>query len=359
MITKTQSADDLILHLRYFSWLYFFYSYDETHLLIADAFFIRKIQTAKKQKMNYKTATPETYEAVITDDTKKVLVFCTENELGLVKKLQAKYPKKTITSGTYNYSCTGPRRNSTFRPFKSPQKSKAARPVFIISTPYADAEFISKTMSVNGLPVPYEYLSRATGTWLQFHKGFQISRYYNEVEQLYTKDKNLYGLLQTDVLSNLFENTSFSLARFINFLQTNNAKVILVNSTDHFSQAVMGSIMHNTPERSVWTKINNAKIQSKVDSGTISRVLSKLKQIPDDEAILETIANSNIDHLQINIEDFIANQANHIKEIANFIEKPLDSNPLTQDYEDGLKVITGLSSSEEAVRRYMIDCLGL
>ncbi|UTW60013.1 hypothetical protein KFE96_06815 [Kordiimonas sp. SCSIO 12603] len=353
------SADELILHFRYFSWLYLFYSYDETHLLIADPFFIRKVMSAQNRQMRYNLATPETYEQHVTEDIKKILVFCSKDELPLIKKLQTQYPDKIITSGTYSYSCTGPQRNSTFRPYQPASPSKKARPVFFISTPYADAEFISHAMKENNLPMPYEYLGRATATWLKFHKNFQVSRFYNEVERIFSQDDNLYALLQTDVLSSLFNNTNFSIKRFIKFLLKNEAKVVLVNRKDHFAQAVMASVLHNTPERSVWTKKNKAKINATIDSGTVARTLSHKQNLAEDESLLDEIANSGIEHIRIQMEDFIDNQAKYISEIANLIEKNTLSSITPQDYEAGLQEIHGLSKDGNIVRRYMIDSLGL
>ncbi len=348
------------MHLRYFSWLHFFYNYDSSHLLIADAFFVRAIQSAKREKMNYKTATPETYESVVSEETRKILVFCSKNEVPLIRKLQAQYPDKTITSGTYHYSCTGPKRHPSFKQFTSAQKSKDARPVFMISTPYADAEFIARVMDANNLPMPYEFLSRATGTWLNYQKDFQISRFYNRVETAATKDdQSLYALLQTDVLSSLFENTHFSFNHFIKFLKSKNAKVILVNRKDHFAQAVMGSVMHATPERSVWTKKSAQKIQAKINAGTVAGTLSRQQQIPDHEVILDKIAASGLDHMKLHTEDFIEDQEGKTKEIAAFIDKSVPSKLAIKDYENGLKEINGLSVDGDAVRRYMIDSLGL
>lgn len=359
IVAQKQYADDLLLQLRYLFWLHFFYTYDETHLLIADPFFIRKIQKAKPEKMKYQVATPDAYESAITDNIKKILVFCTQHEVPLVKKLQAQYPDKIITSGTYGYSCTGKGRQSTFLPFKAPMESRNADLVFMITTPYADGEFIAQLMETNGLPMPYEFFGRAHGTWLKAHKNFQISRYFGEVERRFAKDKKLFSLLQTDVLKSLFDNTHFSLERFLKFAKKKNAKFILVNRKDHFAQAFMGSLLSTTPERSVWTKKGKTAIGASVDTNVIAQALVQQQQLPKDEEMLDQIAASGIPYMRIEMEDFIKNQTSNIEAIASFIGQPITETVLHKDYAAGTSEITGTKLDGEDMRRYTMDILGI
>ena len=349
----------LMKHLSHWAWVHSMYQYTDKHLIIADQFFIDKLRNARSKSLTCETVTPATYQAALPGKIKKILVFCQQNELAIVRDIQRKYPDIAVTSGTYSYALVGPNRLSKLREFKPVNPSLSAKPVIMLSTPYADAEFLSAVAVKNGLPGFHEYLARPFATWLQGYRGFQTARFHKIAEQQFSKGGEFHFLLQTDVLNSLFANTNFSLKRFIRYLADTEAKVILVTDRGKQAQAVRGQLVNRSPERSVWTKKPSKRMVVKYEPADMSGSIQRQSHLAEDEHLLGQIAASEADTMQVCLEDFVAEQAKVLGELAVFFGAKLPEKVETLDYDGGYELASNLLLAPIEYRRHMIDKLGL
>ncbi len=335
------------------------YTYDESHLLIADEWFLDQVRSARPAAFQCKTARPKNYTAAITPDIKKVLVFCESGELALVRSLQKAYPEIQVTSGTYGYACVGKDRYPRLKEYMPPVTAKNPRPTFILSAPYADAEFITNAMEAAGLPPTCEYLARPFSTWLTAHKNFQVSRFYNTVVRHYAKAGQLFWLLQTDVMQAVFDNTPYSMPRFIRDLKRLDARVILVSRDSAWRQAVTAQLLHRTGERSVWTKSPNKKILSVREDGDIFGCLDWGDKVRAGNQYLDQIDESLPNCLKLNLEEFASNQTEQLQQVADFVGLELSADAETLDYSSGYDTAPDVARLTSLLQRELIDRLGL
>ena len=195
----------VIEQFRYWSWFHVLYLYDDSHLLIADEAFIDFVRKSRKDVFRCKTARPTGYVDSVTPDIKKILVFTKTGERAIVRSLQERFPDVLVTSGTYGFACTGKDRYPRLFEYSSKRPKKNIRPTIFLSTPYADAEFVIKALAERGMPFAPEHLARPFVSWLGVQQGFQISRFYKEMEHRFSKNGQLYTLVQTDVLNSLLK----------------------------------------------------------------------------------------------------------------------------------------------------------
>jgi len=352
--------NQLMKHLGSWSWLHMLYQYDDTHLLIAGSFFVEHLKRARKKPLLCKTALPSNFDEAITDKIKKVLVFSEHDELAITRKIQREHPHIKVTSGTYGYALTGKDRYPRLKEYKPAKKlEQTNRPVLILSTPYADAEFITNVMAENGLPYFHEYLGRPFATWLLRHRHFQVGRFYGTAEQHYAKNGTLHYLLQTDVLNSVFDNTSFTLKRFIQYLEVSQAKVILVKRRDTIAQALNGQLLNRTLERSVWTKKNAAPLRCKYLPTDLYGSMHRQNHIVEDEKMLDQIAASRTSTLAVCLENFIEDQSSGLADIAAFLGASLGETIETIDYGAGYEKAPNIVRAPDQFRRELIDRVGL
>lgn len=357
--TREAQIDLFMKHVGYWSWIHVLYLYDESHLLIADEWFIDRVRKARPAALKCQTARPDAYETAITADIKKVLVFCAEGELALVRKLQAEYPAIQTVSGTYGFACVGKDRYPRLKEFQEPFKGAAVKPTFILSTPYADAEFVTSAMTHNGMPPTVEYLARPFSTWLAMQKNFQISRFYNTVRRHYVKDGALSWHMQTDVLQALFQHSAYSLKRFARDLKRLDANVIFVSRGGQWAQAVTAQLLHRTGERSVWTKSPKKKIKSVREQGDLFGCLEWEEDIRAGDACLKELESLLPQSLHINLEEFIKDQTGSLQKIANFTGASLGEAVEPLDYAAGYETAADIPRLITRLQRELIDRLGL
>ncbi|PCI59479.1 MAG: hypothetical protein COB37_11580, partial [Kordiimonadales bacterium] len=300
--------DQFVNHMGCWGWIHLFYKYDNSCLVIADQPFINLVRAARPASLACNFVTPQLSMAAVHKGIKKILVFCAEGEVSLVSALQQKYPNIIVTSGTYSFTCTGPKRLSRLKNYTPPQKKPNPVPVILLTTPYCDGEFVAKAMANNGLPMPFEYFARPLISWMAIQKDFQIVRYYRRIVEQYSNGEELYLMLQTDFLRAVFENTGLSVARFIQFLEKSGAKVVFLNRKNRFMQAVTGQILHATGERSIWSKPPNKALKRSAFSPNFADTFARYNDLEEDQKLLDRLSNSGVDSLHLVLEDFIDNQ---------------------------------------------------
>lgn len=364
LLLQDQSAwqTQLMKHLSHWSWVHKLYQYSDKHLIIADEFFVDILRNARAKPLKAKTATPETYGSVLNAKIKKILVFCRSGELALVRKLQKKHPKIAVTSGTYGYMLTGPDRQPRMREFKPAIKGDGAttrpKPVLILSTAYAEAEFMAALMKANGLPVFHEYLGRPFDTWLQAHDYFQPLRFYRAAEQAFASGDTFHFLLQSDVLNRVFARSSFKERHFIKALEQADASVILVKRRDRVAQAISGQLLNRTNERSLWTKKATRSMACKYLPTDLNGCVQRQRLIAADEAMLDRVHASQASSREIYLEDFIADQASGLVEIAAFLGEAPPKDVQTLDYDAGFETAEHIPEAFTAYRRELTDRIG-
>jgi len=356
---RSELIQTFMRHVSHWSWVHILYTYDDSHLLIADDWFISELRTARPDTLSLRTAKPHNYQDAITDKIKEVLVFCEEGELALVKKIQAEHPELHVTSGTYGFACVGVDRYARLKAFAPQTRGRKIVPTLILSTPYADAEFVTNVMTKAGMPETCEYMGRPFESWLKLHKNFQVTRYYATTKDFYVKKKQLSWLMQTDVLQAVFDNTSYSLKRFIADLNRLGAKVVLVSRKRTSVQAVTAQVFARTAERSVWTKSPTKKIISNYEDGDFTGCIKWEQDIQSGQAILDAVAARVSGTMPIVLEDFIMDQGKYITKIAQYLGYELSGEPEPEDYIAGYETTPHTHTISMRFQRELIDRLGL
>ena len=356
---KKAWQNQLMKHLTHFTWFNAVNNFGDKHLVITEDFLIKRLQNQRKRPAAVKVATPDNFETAISTSVKKVLVFCRRNELAIVRKIRKDHPKLEVTSGTYGFNIFGRERLPKLSEFTQASTQKIATPILVLATSYSDAEFVAKSMAENNLPYFHEFLGRHYGTWAKGHKSFQIARFYNAMDRRYSAEGKMHYLLQTDVLSSMFVNTSFSLARFIRYLEKAHAKVILVRRKDKLAQAVTGQLLNRSSERSVWTKKPSKKIAVKFQAEDISGCIERQLLLDSEEKILASVAVSCAASMEVFLEDFRENQPAGLASLAAFLEEKPRQPAATFDYDKGYDLAPDLVLAPTEYKRQLIDKLGI
>jgi hypothetical protein len=349
----------LVRHLGHTSWMRFLYKYNDSHLLIADSFFLDAVRRAKKARLAIHLASVDDWQDAIDENIKKILVFTQRDELAVVREIHARYPDMHVTSGTYQFMVSGQKRQMKMRPYPSAKFVKPKQPLLIISTPYANAEFVAKAMDSAGMPFAYEYFSRALGTWLERFDRFQVARYFAVVMRNFTKQGRISTLVQTDVLSSVMASGNLSVRRLKSFLKATNAKVILVNRRDHFAQAGEGQLLNRSAERSMCSLRLGARIDDAYQPTDITGCLARLKAIKEGEQLLSDLAASDLNTHSICIEEFVADQQAGLEKISEQFgwQRPVDYEEL--DYVAPYNEKPGMSTVATKFRRELSDRAGI
>lgn len=359
MLAKGAELKKFMRHLSHWSWVHRLYQLNDTHLLIADDFFLDHLHGTREKPLTIKTSPIAGCEDAITDNIQKILVFCRLGELRLVRALQRKYPKVVVISGTYGFSVTDAARMPKLFPYQAPQADVKPGQVVLLSAPYVEAEFIARSMAENTLPYCHEFLGRPFALWLKHHKNFQVTRFFDAAMQHYGSDGRLPTLLQTDVLRSVFENTSFSLSRLLKYLKKIDAKVIVVRRQDKIMQVVSAQLLDRTAERSVWTNRPKKKLGTVFQAADVDQCLDRYTQVSKDSAILDAVAAADLNVHELTLEDFIENQAYGLQAIADFLElnlpQPLNLLDYFSAYANAADVMPGAATFKQA----MIDKTGL
>ncbi|MFC3051677.1 hypothetical protein [Kordiimonas pumila] len=349
-------------HMRHWSWFFFINQYDADHLIVADDFFLHEVENSSPRRLKCKLASLHAVHEAVTDEIEKILVFCQQGEMALVRELQARYPDKTVVSGTYTYALTGPDRSPRMLPtvpYVQLDTQSYGKPVFILSTAYADAEFIAQVFVENGLPLFHEHLGRLFVSWLSVHQHFQVSRFYDAAQRRFSRKGHFFSLLQIDVLQAVFDNTPFKLNRFIRFLEQSGAKVILVSQDDHITQSVRAEFLDQSIERSVWTQKTDKKRIVKTWASGITGWIKRCLRFEQQEHILNAVEDAGIPSYRITLEAFLQNQELSIREMADFIGFPIEGDITVGDYSVVDTHAPTLQDAVVAFRREMIDRLGI
>jgi len=351
--------DTLLLHLGHWSWRYVLHRYDDSHLIVADTFFLRHLRSAGNSQLHCRTALPQDYRGAVTDEIKKVLVFCQRDELQIIRELRAEHPQVQVISGTYGYALVGRDRYPRLKPFLPPT-GKLWQPVnIILSSASAEAEFVAKVMDENGMPYFHEYFGRPFITWLQHHEGFQVSRFYDAALQHFSKGGPLNLLLQMDVLNSIFENTPFKPGHFIRFLEKVQAKVVVVTARDEMMQVCRGQLFNRSIERSAWTKSSKRKITAHYKDGDLLGCMIRQGQLAKDTEFLSQAVTADTDTLSICLEDFRDDQQAYITRLAEFFGEAVPENFKSVDYLSGYTNAKKVLPAATEFKRELHDRLGL
>lgn len=360
MYREEKWLDRFTKHMGYMAWVHVLYGYDDKHLFVSDEDILQRVKGARKAPLRCRLAPPEDYQSSITDNIKKILVFCRSGELGIVKELTRKYPKRVVTSGTYGFSLVG----ADHYPFLIPFGSRKPLPTIkermvVLSTSYADAEFLGQLLHKNGGPNFQEFLGRQHGTWMQQHRPFQISRFMDQVSRRFAASGTLAVHLQADVLMSLFDNTSLTLDRMVDYWRRTGTRVVVVKRRDRMFQAILGQILSRTAERSVWTKKPSRLLEVQYNNGDFIGYLRRSSLLLDEEALLNDILSSAVETLDIHMEDVISAPQEGLETLASFLGIKLNDTFEAIDYFSGFEAAPHLLAAHDQVRRDWIDRVGL
>ncbi len=360
MYLEEKWLDRFTRHMGYMTWLHVLYGYDDKHLFIADEDILQRAKGARKVPLRCRLATPEDYRSSLTDNIRKILVFCRSGELGIVKELIRKYPKRVVTSGTYGFSLVGADHYPLLIPFRNRKPLPAIKErMVLLSTSYADAEFLSRLLHKNGGPDFQEFLGRQHATWMQQHRPFQISRFMDQVHRRFAANGTLAVHLQADVLTALMDNTPLTIDRLVDYWRGTGTRVVLVKRRDRMFQAILGQILNRTAERSVWTKKPSRLLEVKYNNEDFIGYLRRSSSLLDEEALLDGISSSAVETLDIHMEDVISAPQEGLEALASFLGIKLNDTFEAIDYFSGYESAPHLLAVHDQLRRDWIDRVGL
>lgn len=345
-------------HMRHWSWMFNINKFNAASMVITDEFFLRELRQRYPSGLNCKLATTSGWQQVIDGDIKKVLVFTAVGELAIVKQLRTLYPDKTVVSGTYDFALAGPDRLARFSSYQR-QTTDLARPTILLSAAYSDAEFLAKAIAENGGPLFHEHLSRLFISWLRVHRPFQVSRFYQLAQARFGTGKGFFTHLQVDVLEALFENTAFTLDKFIKFMEQQNARVIVFSQENDVEQAARATLFDNSIERSVWT-VKAAKKRLGESLGRRSaEFFGNLSRGRKNASILSAVEASSVQTFSLTLESFLQDQASQMSKLQEFLEINPEAKPRTLDYEDCKQRMPNFAGDVSVMKHVLIDRIGL
>jgi len=347
-----------MLHVVQWHWPHRIKKFDETCLVVADQEFIDRLQ---KQGGTYNCSfkTQNDLDKMDLTRIEKILVFLMCQERETVARLKKSYPDKIISSGTYEFSVVDANRIPRMQ-LKRRAPSKAEKgPVVIVATPNSDAEYLVKTMEMNGLPAPWEYIGRPYISWMKLRGELAFHPLVETAAKRYATDQGIAYLFHTDVLAALFDNTDFSLGAFVEWLQAQQARVILINRRDILMQAYICGQFKNTHERSPWTLSRNRQLTFKNSSFNSLNVLEVLAHLRIGENILGDIAARMTNVHSVVLEDMLEDIEGSIAAIANHIgETPADV-LATIEHESCIELMPNLIEVQREFKRQILDRLGI
>ncbi len=180
-----------------------------------------------------------------------ILVLCRQGEWALVKRLRHLYPKAQVFSVSYEVAANNAMGQSQLHwQGELPGRSKKS-PTFIVSLPYSQAEYFSQTLGLNGHPVSYELIGRASAIWAKISSDYNPVRLFWEIERRYGQGKGLYMLVQFDVLQGLIEHSGLTWRHVSDYLTATEAKVIYYSRRNKLLQAMEATLLSTLNLRSL------------------------------------------------------------------------------------------------------------
>ncbi|NVK42682.1 MAG: hypothetical protein HWE39_15680 [Oceanospirillaceae bacterium] len=328
-------------------------------VLVIDADILRMFEN-RLETLPCQTVSPKMAESRIDGDFNRVFVLCRKDELRLVERLRAKFPRKRIYSMTYDVA---PR--SLFAPpVKFPQPvmdaTPAKRPIILISSPYSDAEFLANILSENGLGAPKEYLDQPLATWIEQHEGFQLARYFDALVKLYRKDGVFDLHLQTDVLAAILRRSNGNWHSFAKWLKQTDAQVIYFTRRDKMAQTGFGAVLDNSKYRSIWEMSPALRKAFKGKEINFAEANAWLQNVLIQEGEVENFLQAaEIEFRSVTLEELIETPVAVLKSLTMFLGEKAPKAFMMPDYASAYAELPELWDQARNFRREMIDRLGL
>lgn len=352
--------DRFMRHIMAWSWPFFFRQLQAKDLLVID----RDIRNAFEDKfdtLKCRTASPENAFAAIDQDVKRMFVLCREGEWRLVKAFKAKYPRRPVYSCTYQVAPRSLFGKPVMARKNEVDETPLRRPLVLISTPYSDAEYLAQILELNGLASPKEYLDRTLATWLGQMEGFQLSRYFNEVQNLHQADGVFDLHLQTDVLATLLDRSNAGWHSLTKWLKRNDAQIIYFTRRDKMAQTGFGAVLDRTRFRSVWRMSEMERKGFRPKRVTSFAAANEwLQQTINQEAELETYLGKTFDNFRmVTLEELVESPVEVLKSLTISMGERAPDGFKVPNYQAPYHDLPNLWDSAVKFRHELIDRLGL
>lgn len=343
-------------YLRELGWPSAISALDAGDLVIADIEFLNVLARIVPN-LKCEAVTPQNIENISFRSVKRILVFCRENEQALVRRLRARYPKKIIISGTYEYMLVGIKKSPVFLRAR-PGATKVADRVLVLASPGIEAEFLGRYFPALGLPVPREYFSRPLSLWLNEFSGFSPLRYVVNAERRFAVDGQFTHLLHADVLEKLFQKTSLTEEKFTQYLTASNYRVIRLTDPRVFRQAMMNGILHNTPIRSPWTSpviYKNGKL--KWNNPLVA--VEGMKKIEKWNQMLDRVTGALPSILALDFMQVTSQVESSLSQMADYLGCNAVDAEKIEPYVDPVMENDSVATSISQMQRELVDRMGL
>jgi len=352
---------NFFLHVREWNLRHYLVRLDNSHVIVADDEFLSYLSGVKTQS-GLRQRQAKGFDGKVADAVKTVIVFCCDGEEQLVRALRARYPKRKIISGSHELLAIGPQR----RPVLSPKLSENVtrpQPLIILSTPYADAEFLTVLLQENSdIKIP-EYLGRPLISWSALSSGFQPTRLYDRLVRRFASDDKMPMLLQTDVLAAVFKNTSWSMERFVRLCHRYGAKIVTLRTNEPFQQACYGELMDRSMLRSIWQAPLKQPLAVNAKHVGLQNTLKRLDGLAEHQLFLDDIESRLGDCLSLTAGQLIEAPEEHTAKVLEFfgldVSGDVSGDVVSVNRQERYQRLEAFENKKLLLRRNLHDRLGL
>lgn len=300
-----------------------------------------------------------TYQGKVPPKISNVLVFCRKGELGLVRHLKAKYPEKTIVSGTYEFSMLRADNMPEVANVETPGRERSSSPLVMLSAPYGKADFLNQQLrDATGVRFD-EHLGRPMLDWLKLVDTFQASRFFANAEGVAPADKPFATQVQTDLLDGLLSHTNLTQERVARALNARQAKVLMLRHPARFDHAFASELLERSRLRFAAQAPAGKPHPVNPQKVTMLATLRWSKALLRQEAILDALADKLDNVLTVDAEDLMQKPEQTVGQAAEFLGLPIVRGYSVQSYTDYARPLKGLDTFTLPMKRQLIDRFGL
>lgn len=300
-----------------------------------------------------------TYQGKVPPKITRVLVFCRKGELQLVRKLQQKYPGKTIVSGTYEFSLLRKDGMPAVENIPSAGLGSSSSPLVILSAPYGTADYLNHLVS-NATGTQFqEHLGRPMLDWMNLADGFQASRFFANAERAASGATPFATQVLTDVLDMMLECTPVTLERIVSALNARQAKVLLLRHPARFDHAFASELLERSRLRYLAQAPAGKPHQVNPRRVTMQAALRWSKALLNQEATLEKLGGALENVLEIQAEDLVQQPERELARATEFCGLSLDEDQRVQTVSDYRRPVKGLDAFTLPMKRQLIDRFGV
>ena len=331
---------------------------DGACLLVADAEFIKHIKS-RGVSGDLVMRDSASYQGKVPSSIQNVLVFCRKGELTLIRRLQNKYPDKTIISGTYEFSVLRADGLPTLDNVNGSYPQDGEPPIVILSAPYGAADYLGHLISdATGIDF-VEHLGRPMLNWIRLAEDFQVSRFFANAACGSSPDKPFATVLLADVVDAALNCTNLSQERLVRTLNSSKAKVLLLRHPPRFDHAFSSALLERSRLRFCAQASAGKPHPVNPSKVTMMAALRWAQTLGHQEALVTAIGDGLDTVLEIDAEDLLSCPGEQLASVTDFLGLGATNNGSVTSYTDYARPVDELEKTTMPMKRQLIDQLGL